>query len=62
MNLTKGDNAETAGLNPSELVLEETLQGLLPEFQAEELLMWTLLKMGCIGRCNLLFYSRRTLK
>ena len=55
MNLTKGDDAETIGLNPNELVLEETLQGLLPELWAEELLMWTLFKMGCIGRCNLLF-------
>ena len=31
MNLTKGDNAETVGLNPNELVLEETLQGLLSQ-------------------------------
>lgn len=34
MNLTKGDDAETVGLKPNELVLEETLQGLL--FQKEQ--------------------------
>ncbi len=54
MNLTKGENAETVGLKPGKLVLEETLQGLLSTW-TEELLMCTLFKLGCIGRCNLLF-------